>query len=240
MKFKFRINPDYVFLHAINARQKNEPFAGWAKFTNNIWEESPEVFYLLAGAPEYILRSSSLPTIAKKTQGVLKKIRLSKEYRKLIKETREYLVFVEKQWQKNGEQALSILSEISGIELPKVIITVFITHPKLRNGSVVDDNAIVWGHSEDFKNYTTVYLCHELMHIMTKHDPSDITHAVIELMTDNELRIRLNRRGSYFSCPGHAYLRQLEKKLFPAWKTYLKRKDKNILRFIRTMKKKAG
>lgn len=240
MKLEFRVNPDYTFLHAINTTQKNEPFIGWAKFTNNIWKQSPEVFYFFAGAPEYILYSSSIPSLARKTHKILKKIRTSKQYKRLVKETRKYLVFVEKQWQKNENQALRILSEISGFTFPKTTITVFLTHPKLRNGSVVDDNAIVWGHSEDFKNYTTVYLCHELMHIFTRHDPSDITHAIIELITDNELRIRLNHKGKYFVYQGHKHLKQLESKLLPEWKMYLAQKDKNIIRFIRAIKRKMG
>jgi len=52
------------------------------------------------------------------------------------------------------------------------------------------------------------------MHILTDHDSSDITHAVIELATDNELRIRLNRRGKYFDWPGHEHLKKIEKNYF--------------------------
>ena len=103
-----------------------------------------------------------------------------------------------KEWKK----AFKILEELSGIKLPDITIQVYLTHPKLKNGMAVDNQTIVWGHPEDWPNYSTVYLCHEIMHILTNLDRSDITHAVIELMADNELRIRLNNKGKYFQYPG--------------------------------------
>jgi len=42
---QFKVNPLYVFLHAINMNQDEEPFKGWAKFTNAIWEKNPEIFF---------------------------------------------------------------------------------------------------------------------------------------------------------------------------------------------------
>jgi len=104
----------------------------------------------------------------------------------------------------------------------------------------VDNQTIVWGHPEEWPNYSTVYLCHEIMHILTNLDPSDITHAVIELMTDNELRIRLNNKGKYFQYPGHKHLRKLEKNILPEWKKYLKKPEKNIFNFIKDLKKKKA
>lgn len=98
---------------------------------------------------------------------------------------------------------------------------VFLTHPKLRNGLTVDDSTIVWGHSEDFENYSSTYLAHELLHLATAHDPSDVTHAIIQLAADNEVRIRLNGHGDYFEHSGHRYLVEIEKFLYPSWKSFL-------------------
>jgi hypothetical protein len=46
-----------------------------------------------------------------------------------------------------------------------------------------------------------------------------ISHGIIELITDNELRIRLNKKGKYFKEQdrdvGHPYLREIEKKILP-------------------------
>lgn len=115
---------------------------------------------------------------------------------------------------------------------------VFLTHPSLRNGLTVDDTTIAWGHSEDFENYSTVYLAHELLHIATAHDPSDVTHAIIELATDNETRIRLNGKGEYFEHPGHSYLVEIEKFLSPFWKAYLESGRKDFSDFIEESKKR--
>jgi len=82
------------------------------------------------------------------------------------------------------------------------------------------------------------------MHILSfeKIENFDVIHALIELMTDNELRIRLNRKGVYFrerkSDVGHQFLRTLEKRILPHWKLYLKSKNKNIFVFEKEIIKK--
>jgi len=223
--------------------QPKEPFSGWGEFTNKIWEESPNVFYFLASAPEYTLylpSHKSRVRLAEQADNALKTIRKSLEYKRLIRETKDYLAFVDQQWENNKKKAFFIIKGFFGSELPVGIIAVYLTHPKLKNGLALNENTIVWGHPEDFKNYTTVYLCHELMHILTKFDNSDITHAAIELMVDNELRIKLNRKGKYFEYPGHARLQQLKRKLLPDWKRYLKKKDESIFSFVNQMKEKWG
>ncbi len=243
MRLSFHINPDYVFLHALNMSQQKEPFSSWSKFTNSIWEESPAIFYFLASSPEYILycsQNEGILSIAKKAEKNLKKIRRTKQYKRLVRETEKYLLLVKKQWLKNEKTATHIVENLAGIKLPTEEIRVFLTHPKLKNGMAVDNKTIVWGHPEDYNNYATVYLYHEIMHILTHHDPSEIMHATIELMIDNELRIRLNGKGKYFEYPGHAHLQRLEQKILPAWKQYLRQKGKNFFGFVKKMKRKRG
>ncbi len=237
---QFKVNELYVFLHAINMNQEDEPFNGWAKFTNAIWENDPAIFYFLAGAPEHILYVKSTADYKKlfaKNLRVLSKIKKSKEFKRLIKETKQYKLFLEKQWNENKASALSILEELSGLPLPNKTININLSHPALRNGMAIDDNNIVWGHKEEYQNYSVVYICHELLHIMTKHDNSDVLHAAIELLVDNELRIRLNKKGKYFEYQNHRHLKEIEKKLYPAWKQYLKQDKKNILQFAKKYEK---
>jgi len=243
MRLTFKLNPEYVFLHAINMSQYSEPFLGWSRFTNNIWEKDRVVFYFLAGAPEYILFVPSLAAkrdLIKKTEKEFKKIKQSKEYKRIVSETKNYLSFVKSQWECNEKIALNFLQEIYGATLPKLNIRVYITHPKLRNGMALDEHTIVWGHSEDFRNYSTVYLAHELLHILTHFDRSDIAHAIIELAADEELRIRLNKKGKYFEYPGHRHLLSVKKKILPYWKKYLREEKKDIFTFIKDMKRKWG
>ncbi|OGM95684.1 hypothetical protein A2532_02880 [Candidatus Wolfebacteria bacterium RIFOXYD2_FULL_48_11] len=175
-------------------------------------------------------------------------IRRSKEFKQLRKETEQHLLQVSKQWDLNKKFTLSFIQEVTGITLPNKTITVFITHPKLANGrALITHNAILWGHEEDWKNYHTVYLCHELMHILTWHTQKDyaVMHALIELMTDNELRIRLNGKGEYFTengqLVGHKDLQELEQKILPIWQNYLagKLKAKNIFELEKYIIKKG-
>ncbi|NIA02322.1 MAG: hypothetical protein GWP15_02980, partial [Nitrospirae bacterium] len=173
-----------------------------------------------------------------RSEKIIEELKSSSEFKRLIRETKEYKKFIKAQWQKNSEKVLEIIENTSGLKLPNQCIDVYITHPKLKNGFTIDNNKIAWGHSEDFLNYSTVYLCHELMHILTKHDNTDVTHAVIELLIDNELRIRLNQFGSYFQFQGHKHLAELKEKIFPEWQKFLKRDKKNIFNFIKEFKSK--
>lgn len=241
MNIRFIIKPEYVFLHAINMAQKNEPFKGWGEYTNKIYDANPAIFYFLASASEYELYLSANQTraeLASLAEQVLENQKRTPEYKRLVKETEDYLKFVSSQWDINKEKAMAVISELTGIVLPDIDVTIYLTHPKLNNGLSLDKTTLVWGHSEDFKNYSTVYLCHELMHLLTDLDNSDVAHAIIELMIDNELRIRLNNEGVYFEYPGHSHLIELEKKILPEWQKYLKQSKKNLPKFISLMQQK--
>jgi len=78
---------------------------------------------------------------------------------------------------------------LSGLLMPNRKIDVLVTHPKLKNGvNFARFGVIGWGHSEDWKNYTSVYIWHEILH--SYFDKSDLNHTLIELIADNELRYR--------------------------------------------------
>lgn len=238
MIFTFHINPDYIFLHAINMAQINEPFDGWGDFTNSIWEEDHEIFYFLAGTWEYSLYGKNLIDIAQKGFLKLEEIREDPRLLRLVKETEEYKIFIEKQWKQNESFILEQLKSFWVLVSEKrPSIDVFLTHPKLKNGLTIDNGKIAWGHEEDFKNYSSVYLSHELLHILTQNDPSNVTHAIIELMTDNEMRIRLNGYGTYFEFKGHSYLKELEESIYPHWKEFLKKPWSDFYSFIKDLKK---
>jgi len=85
------------------------------------------------------------------------------------------------------------------------------------------------GHHEDWPNYATVYLWHEILHSYIGY--SEKEHAVIELITDEELRIRLNG-SKYPPFAGHKYLAKIKQKILPRWKKYLKSKKRNIREFM--------
>ncbi len=90
---------------------------------------------------------------------------------------------------------------------------------------IMEINVIGWGHHEEWPNYTTVYLWHEILHSYLGY--SELEHTLIQLVTDNELRVQLNG-GSYPPFVGHENLNPLTEKLFPYWKKYLQKDNKNI------------
>ncbi|PIU99054.1 hypothetical protein COS59_01855 [Candidatus Wolfebacteria bacterium CG03_land_8_20_14_0_80_36_15] len=243
MKFEFKINKYYLVGHVMVS--KNKPFPAWKKLEEKIWQkykDEPAYYFLNPKHISWTLETIQIDSSNKNIKGVFLKhistlekiyqeIFKSKEFKRLYKETEKYLKFVKRQWQKNKKQALETIQILSGIKLPKKQITVYLTHPKLYNGkAIVEKNIILWGHKEDWQNYSTIYLCHELMHILTwkKQKNYRLMHAIIELLTDEELRIRLNKKGAYFKekqkLIGHKDLISLKKKILPCWKNYIKGK----------------
>jgi len=186
------------------------------------------------------LGKASLKIVANRAEKLLKKWLQSPESRRLVRETKQYREWLKEEWRKKEKKILKELKRIIRIPLPEKEISIYITHPKLKNGLTISPKIIVWGHKEEWPNYSVVYLCHEILHTMFWGDNSKITHAIIELATDQELRIRLNNSGKYFEFSTHKNLVNLEKKIFPDWKKYLRDKNLNITQFIQLQKIKGA
>lgn len=271
MKLQFKIDDKYLIHHAsdryysnpthfdsfllwtplvdrINKKYQDLPAYYFLNFSNNThleWAFKDLIIDAASGGKPF---TSAFRKMATDIEAIYADIYQSKEFKKLRKEADAHLVAVSDQWEENKKFALAFVREISGISLPDKTITVLITHPKMHLGrAIVEHNTILWGHNDDWMNYSTVYLCHELMHILTKECQQNekIMHALIELMTDNELRIRLNGEGEYFiennQSIGHKNLNELEQKIFPVWEEYLvgKLRAKNIFELEKYIIKKG-
>ena len=263
MKFEFKINKYYLVGYTMVS--KNKPFLAWKKLEEKIWQkykDEPAYYFL---NPKYIswaleklqtdFSDKNINGVFLKQTAILKKIYKeifkTKEFKRLRKETEKHLIFVKNQWQKNEKETLKILQEISGLPLPKQKITVYITHPKSRNAKTIDKNTIACGRTENWKNYLTVYICHELLHIMTwpaQFQPHfNILHAII-MLVDDELKFRLSKKGKYLNFKKDELnnevikLINLAKRILPYWRKYLSGKlGKNILKLkIFLVKYKMG
>lgn len=63
----------------------------------------------------------------------------------------------------------------------------------MRDGRYLGSNEISWGGVNEWENYEIVYIWHEILHDdKLLGTESDVNHAIIELISDNELRRRLN------------------------------------------------
>ena len=77
------------------------------------------------------------------------------------------------------------------------------------------------------------YLWHELLH--QYFDRSNLSHSVIELITDNELYKQITGM-QYPPLRGHQQLSVIENCLMDDWNKYLSGNSKNIMDFIQTKK----
>lgn len=256
LELNFKINKIYLYAQIV----KQAKFLGKQGkiLETRLWEKSRIAYSMVSGiCYDQMISNITLknPIIKNFSKNLRKNIKLteeilnqeidSKEFREIYKETKSYKIKTEKQWEQNEKRALKHLKDITGLKLPNTVIFVYLVHPALHDGRYWRDNVntITWGHSEDWENYTTIYLCHEIMHFLTKDYTGDkkILHALIEFACDNELRIRLNQNGKYFKegrfRVGHKSLQKIEKKILPQWRQYLKNRKKSKENFATFFKK---
>ncbi len=241
MELKFEIDEDLLASCALfSKRAKN--LEGWVDLKNQLWVKYKDT-YDFFNHTDYgflFLHENYTDTLNKFTKTVpllLEDVKKSEKFKELLSCTRNYTKWLEDQWLEKKEVVLDELEDILKISLPDVTFTVFVIAPVVGGGRYLGDHKIFWGHDEDWPNYNIVYLMHEVLHELIENGPS--SHAVIELATDNELRIRLGGSKKYFAesdTPvGHEYLLSQEKKLLPKWKKYLGDTNTNIYGFISSL-----
>jgi hypothetical protein len=233
MEVKFVIDENYLIYHTLcsmgsdsfsNEKYKKDII----KFQTLAWKISQNNYNLLIGRmtpdqldDKYIKKQvSQLPSF-------LKELKISSEFKNILQQTENYLKSCQKQWNKNIGKTSKYIHAITGLVLDKKF-TIYISHPSLKNGRYIGKNKIIWGHNEDWKNYTTIYLWHEILH--SYFDYSDISHVLIELITDEELRAFLNKE-IYPPFIGHSHLQEIKNKILPKWKKYLNSDKKDIKDF---------
>lgn len=233
MKLSFLIDDNYLIAHTLasmnprgfsSQEYKNDIVA----FQNFAWKKSETCYNFLVARfyPELWLGCKADELLQFLPQ-YLDFLVQSASFKPILKQTEDYLRACEKQWNLNLKVTLTILRELTGLSFDETF-TVFITHPTLRNGCYLGDNKIAWGHHEDWPNYTTIYLWHEILH--SHFADTELDHALISLLTDEELRSRLNH-DVYPPFVTHKKLFPLMKKLLPSWRKYLVSKNKDIFKF---------
>ena len=158
MELRFKVNPYYLAVHSIERIRDNKPFPSWVKLVKKLKSQSLFVFQDNWQVFTKINDYNQLENVLKKTEITFRTIFKTDEFERLLQETETYRAWVEKEWNKNKEQVLGMLANITGLEFPDSVITVIITHPHLSNGSnIPKEKTILWGHSEDWNNYTIVW-----------------------------------------------------------------------------------
>jgi hypothetical protein len=241
MNFNFVISRQSLFVTALLQTPKIDK---WIDLQNELWDKYRLGYQLLQGNVINIFESEDskdlLEQAAKEVQLLIEDGMKTPQFVILLKNAEEYKLWLQNEWETNKKRVVKDLTDILRIELPKDVFTVVVMGNLMHIGRHIGNKKILWGHKEDWPNYSIVYLTHELLHSIFKN--TDIEHSIIELCADNELRIRLNGEGAYFICDnekiGHSYLQDIEKQMLTDWKIYLKDKSKNIYHFLEEQEKK--
>jgi hypothetical protein len=239
LKVNFTINNRYLIAQTLSGiRQDRYHSSGYKDdliaLENKAKENFPRCYEFVSGwsTPEvFFAQRGTIDELS----DYLEQIEQSSEFKKIRQQTEESLQRVKEQWEKNYSQTSQIIENITGLDLNKEV-TVLMTHPDLLNGMYLGNNTLAWSHREDWPNYSTVYLWHEIMH--SYFDRTDLSHALIEFVTDNELRTQLNQGETYPPFVGHENLFLLEEKILPHWRNYLTEVTKNGKRDIRVFQEK--
>lgn len=245
MEVNFKINEEYLISHVLYSTSMDrfssqEHRETIVSLQNKAWEISQNSYNFLVGRffPEAILdfNLENIIEIFRNSFDLLRVLKESLEYKTLLQHVNDYRERIMEQWKLKYDKTIKIMHEMTGISFENDKFVVYLTLPSLKNGRYLGNKRIAWGHSEDFNNYSIIYLWHEIMHDKLYSD--DIGHSIIQLATDNELRIRLNG-GQYPEFIGHAELFPTMTKILPYWREYLKSENKNILNFEKLMREKS-
>ena len=254
-KFRFVLNDFYLLYYSLTRPHCRVPFLAWRKAVKKLRQRFPKGYAAIVNGLDHTW-SVQLTNIASPRESSQWLHEREKEIEKLLqtgvrmpeflqmrKETEAHLKEVKAEWKENAQHALIALQKITRIPIPSKTIEVIMVHPKLYGGFYLGGNPpkIIWGHDVEWPLYHTVYLCHEFLHALLMPDLSkwdykeidvNILHALIELATDNELRIRLYEKGRYFYVGkkyiGHDHLKLLVKNILSTWKRYLHSNESNL------------
>lgn len=229
MKLNFAIHENYLFVHLISKTElSDESYQNdLTDLRNKAWDVSQPHYNLLRGRAGLPLEHDN--AVYQTLPDFIDEVKQTKEFQKILRQTQEYLKFCQKDWEETREFCEKTLIELTGFDLKHQAFTVYLTHPGLRNGRYLGNQTITFGHHEDWPHYSIIYFWHEILHSF--FGKTDLEHALIEHLTDEELRVRLNG-GEYPPYVGHKSLAALKDKILPHWRKYLVQADqKNIVEF---------
>lgn len=252
IRLHFKIDEDYFLVHLLTRSLNDDDYSSTehqediVAFKNEAWRKDKNSYHLLMGDLQTaaLIRNDGLARAVNHVSAYLDEIKQSPAFRLLILQTQSYLHFCEEQWLKNYPIASAFIEDITGLKLDKDI-DVYVTHPNLRNGDcLVKYNIIEWGHHEDWPNYQTVYLWHEVLHSYVEtnyatigyHDGiSDFVEGIAESMTDEMLRSKLNNEP-YEPFVGREELISFKRKLLPMLKSRMKAEKPPFADFLEQAK----
>jgi len=241
LKLTFKIDEDYLIIHILQFSEKRIQYYK-SEYVDDLQSFKKELSANCTLQEKAFIQKVytelftylQLPDLKKCSEfsSVIEKAKKTKAYPILLQQTQKYLEGVEEQWKRNFEKTYQIMTDLTNLHF-EGNYTVYITHPGLANGLSLGNNIIEWGGAEVEKNWSTFYLWHEIMHTYLH---GGIEHAILQFVTDCELRKHLNNTV-YPPFLGHKHLMSLMKDIYPYWMDYLHSEEKDIMQFTNAMKK---
>ena len=174
--------------------------------------------------------------LAKRTENLLLEMTANPLFAPLLEDSHNAVTNLEAEWDSKYSESLKIVEALTGFSFDKTF-DVYVTHPCQPAGHN-SYGTIFTTFRKGFPNYNTVYLWHEILHSYIEPAAGDYvdnersSHSVIQLITDNELRVRMGG-GNYPPFEGHDYLNETMECLLPAWRDYLKQDKHDALAFLK-------
>lgn len=241
ISLRFKVDPVYLAYYTLINCSPHRFIGGYpdqkvVAFQNCAWDMDKRAYeFLRSGVSEnLIIQQHSLAELGNAAQELLRSMIQHTLFADLERDALDALAKTRAEWENDLPGTDEVMRELTGLTLDRSF-DVYITHPSQKQGSA----GIFWTYRQDFPHYNTVYLWHEIMHTFIPAGPGErvvnVEHAVIELITDDELRTHLNG-GEYPPHQGHAALLPFKEKLLPSWRQYLQRQPKAIHDFVSAAK----
>jgi hypothetical protein len=217
MKLIFNVNENYLALRLLASEvRKNPLIKELQEYAKSL---HPNFYYLAMGRifPRTLKNINDYKNIPEFYDSIKKE----KAFLSLLKETLDFKNKCELEWNDSLEKTEGLIKKLAQLDLNREM-QVFVVHHDLSEGMYLGEGEILWGHQDIWPNYSVIYLWHEVLHEYLGY--GDVSHALIQMITDNELRKQLNG-DSYPPFEGHPYLFDLMNKILPLWNEYLNSPD---------------
>jgi len=241
VKLKFIIDEPYLLADAVLIDPyftiKNREDFMYLRNISDIIRIEREYFFSYKSKISYKIFKS----LEQKLKGALKDDgKLQRFYQKILEETQDYKREITAEWSSNYLRSVRMMENITRLEWDdNKEFEVYLIHPSSAIARYLGSNRIVVGMDKEKNNDYTIILWHELMHskfhLYDSSFSNDISHSIIILVTENELRSRLNGGNYPPFFDSDQDLSIIMKKILPYWRVYLKSERDNILEFERKM-----
>ncbi len=236
----------YLFTNGRNfiGNYKDQERIDVVNFLQYAWDDNESLYIAMSGrfglaGMVPILENHKFSSFGIHIDEFIDKITKTKEYERIRDQTKNSIERCKGEWDKNFEKTSDFLSNY-GIEVDGKY-KIWMSHPAIRAGQNIGRNDIIWADRNDWPNYNTVYIWHEILHsYFDKFGVKKmIEEVIVQLLTDNEMRKMLNGTD-YPPFEGHDDTVNMMEAIYPDWKEFLAQDKKDIKQFVEMISKKFG